>query len=177
MKDYAIVMKLDDDSTARINRIADAIRAACGGDARTIPPHVTLATFRTGDVFPALQALAAAKFMGGHLIFPSVAMFLPNVLYIAPVMNACLLENNRLANEIAKPFNESGNAPPNFRLYLPGGWQPHCTLAYGLDKGRLKKAVQAAIDSFEPIAAGVTRVALAECDPYAERGEWKWKVN
>ncbi|MGW4959324.1 hypothetical protein ACWEPL_19030 [Nonomuraea sp. NPDC004186] len=45
--------------------------------------------------------------------------------------------------------------------YLPGKWIPHCTLALGLDRAELSKAMNA-IHGYEPMVATVSGISITE---------------
>ena len=43
---------------------------------------------------------------------------------------------------------------------MPGNWNPHCSIAMGLSKEKMKKVVDFTIDIFKPFEASLDGIAL-----------------
>lgn len=131
-----------------------------------VPPHITISAFRCNS-----EVLARAcferitrKVFAGELQWVSVGAFLPQVLYLSPVLNEYL---QKISETIYKEVTQeeeiflSGN-------YRPYAWMPHATLAKQLTKEQMKNAFEVMQNQFGPFRSKVIKIGLAKTNPYTD---------
>jgi len=136
-----------------------------------IPPHVTLACVCANQPQPILDRLERklAQFRRGDLFWASLGVFVPAVLYAAPVTNAYLLDLNACVNRLLEPVSSAGENG----YYLPNQWVPHTALAVQMNREELRLALDAATDDFAAFGGKAEKLFLAQCDPYVELKTWE----
>ena len=165
--EYAVVLRFDDKSTEQIQKITEYIATYTGNDymiANHIPPHITIADFNADNAeindIAADIAYSLSKF---DIPIVSLGIFNPKVVFAAPVMNNSLLGACKTANQILQQKGFECN-----RIYTPYNWVPHISLAVKLDEDSVKKAINVALEKFQPVMAAVVKLSIAECNHYRE---------
>jgi len=135
-----------------------------------IPPHITLACICAEQSQPMINRLDKniAKFCRGDVFWASLGIFMPAVLFAAPVMNEYLLDFNASINRLLEPLGSVGENG----YYLPNQWVPHTALALKMNRDELKSALDTVVDSFAAFGGKAERLFLAQCDPYVELKTW-----
>ena len=124
---YAFELHFDEATDAAIRGVWDLLTTAGCNTARNgIAPHVTLAI---ASAYQPTLARELRLFALDHPPLPasffSVGTFPLGVLYFSPVRSERLLA---IHADFHRRFPLLPPAP-NSHYYLPGAWQPHCTLA------------------------------------------------
>ena len=83
-----------------------------------------------------------------------------NVLFIAPTPNAQLLAMQKHVFEEISAF-----ATQPWKMYQPGTWVPHCTLANDLNDADLIRAVTLSLQISLPIEAQIAEIGIIQFDP------------
>ncbi|HET9139668.1 2'-5' RNA ligase family protein [Actinophytocola sp.] len=122
-------------------------------------PHVT---FAIAGAIPAAtrEALRAdlGKLAVPRLWLSTLAAFsaVDNALILAAVVDTELLAVHSAVHDVL-----AGRVRQPSAYYLPGSWVPHCTLAQGLETGRIAAGF-AALYPVEPIRATVAEIAVVD---------------
>ena len=165
--EYAVVLHFDDKSTEQIQKITEYVATHTGNDymiSNHIPPHITIAGFNADDVeINGFAADISASLSGFDIPIVSIGIFNPHVVFASPVMNESLLNACKTANQILQQKGVECN-----RIYTPYSWVPHISLAVKLDEASVKKAVNAALEKFQPVMTSVVKLTIAVCNPYKE---------
>jgi 2'-5' RNA ligase len=140
---YAVVTYFDPPTERAVRAIWDDLAAR--GISRDVPaaqirPHITLAVYDDLDCLPCEEHLAVfqpalqkLKIRVDHV----GVFFNPRaVLFLAPSVTMPLLEfHAQVHANLEIPSGKS------WKIYRPGRWVPHCTLAIDLETGKLEKAM------------------------------------
>ena len=131
-----------------------------------IPPHLTIAAFETAWEEDAREIFRkiSHNVKSGNLQWVAVGAFLPQVIYLSPVLNEYLQNISEITyQELINTANVSvkGN-------YRPYGWMPHTTLAKHLTKEQMTKAFEVLQGQFGPFEGCVTKIGLANTNPYKD---------
>lgn len=131
-----------------------------------VPPHITIAAFQTESEAKAKEIFrnASKKVGPGAVQWVSVGSFLPNVIYIAPVLNEYL-------HQLSVIYNNEVSLHKDIQLdkrYQPFGWFPHTTLAKRLSKEQLQKAFEVMQNQFGTFEGHTVKVGLAKTNPYRD---------
>ena len=171
---YFISLYFDNKTNERIHRYIDKI-ANCSGNVfmteNKVPPHITVSSFEMGEEREIIGKLREniEVLSRGEVIWCSVGMFLPSVIYIAPVLNNYL---QNLSKFIYNIFLQTGNISVS-PYYRPMQWFPHATVGKKLSREEMIGAVRALQDEFGMFRGEVTHIGLAKTNPYEEL----WKVE
>ena len=170
---YAVGLYFDSASEETLSRFTRQI-AQSGANTymldQKIPPHITLACVCAEQPAPLIELLDEniARFNQGDIFWASLGIFMPAVLFAAPVMNGYLLDFNARVNQLLEPLGSAGENG----YYLPNQWVPHTALAARMNRDELKLALNAITDDFAAFGGKAERLFLAQCDPYVERKTW-----
>ncbi len=125
---------------------------------RGLRPHVTLGMYTEIDEnafrlsmknFESVFVPISVK-MDMIAAFPGTGTWFSN-----PTVTRQLLDMHEMYYHIMEAFSESASP-----YYLPGNWNPHCTLATGLSSRQLKKAFGFVLDHYVATEAQLTETAL-----------------
>jgi hypothetical protein len=171
--DYALTLYFDKVTENYFNKIINAIATSGASSYITdikMPPHITVASFHTDEIKNIIDLFDKnyLSFTADNIIWTSLGVFVPQVLYAAPVLSKYLQDFCDKINQLIKPYVEG--EPDKF--YLPYNWVPHTSLALKLNSHELKVAFDIALQQFIPIAGKIDRLTLAECNPYKEIKIW-----
>lgn len=168
---YAVELYFDDRTEALIQAIWDKLAEKGVSDSqakRKARPHVALAVFEdadTGEVTYLLRALAKEQ-APVEARFESLGTYCSadGVLFLAPVMSPrfFLLHSNtiRLLHPLVHGLKETCR---------PQRYVPHCTVAYGLDKETLGRAVALFSNKALPIVGQFNRIGLFDLAKHEDR--------
>ena len=166
---YLISIYFDEASEKRISGYMKQIAKATGNTTMldgNIPPHITVAAFQAESELAARKIFfeGTSNLKSGNVHWVSVGTFLPNVIYITPVLNKYLLE---LSVIYEKEVEETQGVTGDYR-YKPYSWLPHSTLAKQLSTEQLSKAFSVMQNQFAPFEGRVTKIGLTKTNPYIE---------
>ncbi|MFD0869961.1 2'-5' RNA ligase family protein [Paenibacillus residui] len=125
-----------------------------------IQPHLTVAVY--DDLEAGEFEEEIAFFMQGApslpVRFDSLACFpASGTLFLSPAVTAGLMQ---LHQRFHSRFHKL--RPKAAPYYLPGSWNPHCTLAVNLSSVQLKEAFHYILDRFSPFQAGLQQIGLVQ---------------
>ena len=131
-----------------------------------VPPHLTISAFGADSEEEAREIFykVSRNVKPGNLQWAAVGAFLPQVIYLSPVLNEYLQNVSEITyKEVVSSKNVSlkGN-------YRPYGWMPHTTLAKHLTKEQMTKAFEVLQGQFGPFEGCVTKIGLARTNPYKD---------
>lgn len=166
---YLVSIYFDEETENRINSYMKQIAKYTKNTAMldgNVPPHITIAAFQTESETQAIEIFekVGKEIMPGNLQWVSVGSFLPQVIYISPVLNEYL---HRLTEMYNKEITHWEGAWVDAR-YQPYGWLPHTTLAKHLTKEQMTKAFEVMQNQFGPFSGCVTKIGLAKTNPYKD---------
>lgn len=129
-----------------------------------VPPHITIAGFRTKDEELAIKLYKAIadKFSEGVIDWVTVGLFGQSVVYAAPVLNEYLHKLSIDAYEVLS--NIEGIELDN--RYLPFNWLPHATIAKTLTKEQQLTAIAILQNRFTVSSGSVVKIGLARTNPF-----------
>ncbi|WP_412969150.1 2'-5' RNA ligase family protein [Fredinandcohnia sp. 179-A 10B2 NHS] len=133
-----------------------------------IRPHITLAVYNSE--LPVENYINSFRFFTENLTqievnfdilstFPPNEKFHTSVVFMPPTITSHLYETHRQFYKELIKYNSFAN-----ELYVPERWNPHCTLAIGLDKQSLFKTFEYCISHFRPLEGKIKEIALVKID-------------
>jgi len=131
-------------------------------DIKEICPHITLAVYEDINEKELIEEFRIFKsnFKPIDTYFDILGTFpMTGTCFVKPTVTEELLNIHIKYCEKFKAFNEKANP-----YYLPGRWNPHCTLAIGLSTEKLKEVFNFSVDRFKPLRATLTDIALIKID-------------
>jgi len=129
-------------------------------DIKEICPHITLAVYEDITEKAFIEELHAFKssFKPIDTSFDILGTFpMTGTCFLKPTVTEELLTLHSKYHKQFISFNEKSNA-----YYVPGSWNPHCTLAIGLTTERLKKVFNFSVDRFKPLKGTLNDVGLVK---------------
>jgi 2'-5' RNA ligase len=163
---YALELFFDPRSETRLRKLIGGLRQTRIGGTVLIDdvkarPHITLAVFDHADeqvMCNVVRELARAT-PSLPVILSSLGMFpgKESVLFLAPVLDEELLE---LQRKVHSRLNEFTQSP--WKMYAPGRWVPHCTLALKLPLESVTRAIEILSESTFPITADLVELGVSE---------------
>jgi hypothetical protein len=168
---YAIELFFDPQTDSIIRglwqNIADAGVRSVMIEAR-YSPHVSLAVCDDLDVDGLHDPLAAfARSLSPFdLVFPNIGMFIrpEGVLFLGVTVTEWLLALHQQFVHIIAPHTSTLRS-----YYCVDRWVPHCTLAFGLERGDLLDAARACFGVELPLYATVRGIGISDVSPDACR--------
>ena len=129
-----------------------------------VPPHITIAGFRTKDEELAIKLYKAIadKFSEGVIDWVTVGLFGQSVVYAAPVLNEYL---HRLSVDVYEELSKIEEIELDKR-YIPFNWLPHVTIAKTLTKEQQLTAISVLQDRFCVTRGNVVKIGLARTNPF-----------
>ena len=95
-------------------------------------------------------------FQSGEIIWCSVGVVFPNVLYLSPVLNTYLQE---LSEKVYKELLKTADVKVH-KCYRPMQWVPHATIGKKLSKEEMLAAFQVLQEQFGVFSSRVVRIGL-----------------
>lgn len=173
---YLISLYFDEMTDNRIRNYMKQIAKRTGNRAMlegNVPPHVTVSAFQTESEALAIEIFerVAGKLTAGNLQWVSVGTFLPQVIYILPVLNEYL---QNLTEIIYKEITHTENVLLRGN-YQPYAWVPHATLAKHLTKEQMGAAFEVMQNQFGPFESMAVKIGLAKTNPYTDLAVFELK--
>ena len=166
---YLISIYFDEQTNKRITQYIHQVAKKSGNTFMldgNVPPHITISSFETRNEEKVIQVLERKlpELKRGTLQWASVGVFLPYVIYLAPVLNEYL---HNLSLCIYKSVVEVEDTTIS-RFYRPLQWMPHTTIGKKLSKEEMSKAFEVLQNQFGVFSGQVTKIGLAKTNPYEE---------
>ena len=168
---YLISLYFNEKTENRISGYMKQIAKYTGNTAMldgNVPPHITIAAFHAESEEQAKQIFRNASFgaVSGKVHWVTLGSFLPNVIYIAPVLNEYLYGLSEIYNKEISLYKEIESD----KRYQPLGWFPHTTLAKRLTAEQLCKGFEVMQKQFGPFEGQAVKVGLSKTNPYKDIG-------
>ncbi len=166
---YLVSIYFDENSNKEIQRYIDEVAAKSGNhymiDGKVLP-HVTVASFDTDNEENAVSVLyeVAKKMESGTITWVSVGLFLPYVIYLAPVLDEYLHGVSVSVHEKLKKIQVKDFG----KYYQPFSWMPHTTIGKRLSDEELTIACGILQKQFRPFQGQITSIGLAKTNPYRD---------
>lgn len=166
---YLVSLYFDEKTNKNIQNMIGKVAKRTGNDfmvTGNVPPHITVSAFETkkeNEVLKRLQVIAA-DLTQSNLRWVSVGTFLPNVIFLTPVLNAYLQNMTQSIYGTIEDVDETIMNP----FYLPYQWIPHTTIGKLLSKEQMQNAFEVLQEQFVPFEGTVTQIGLAKTNPYTE---------
>lgn len=169
---YAVILRFDEVTELKFLRLMDSIVMSGVNDymlVNKVPPHVTVAAIESENLNQLTNIIEdiSPNLMSGNLVWCSIGVFNPNVLFLAPVLNEYLIQACALVNKSL--FKEDIKRTSN---YLPYQWVPHTTLATNLTDQEINNAFLTVQKEFRPFSGKTTKVLLVQSIPFKIIKEW-----
>lgn len=166
---YLISLYFDEKTNKRIQGYIDVIAKKTGNTFMTdgnVPPHVTISAFETNNDREAIDKFEKGilEVKSDIIQFVSVGIFLPYVIYIAPVLNEYLYT-------IYCKFYENIKNIADVKIrcnYIPFNCFPHITVGKKLTNEEMKIAFNVMQNQFGVFEGKVTKIGLAKTNPYKD---------
>ncbi len=170
---YHVSLYFDEKTDGIIRQHMKQVANKSGNDyviIREIPPHITISAFSTESPEIVINAFAKKfkEISKGSVTWVGVGSFLPNVIYIAPVIGKYLdslskIVDNEL-NMLAYAHKDANiNISPTYR---PFQWMPHTTIAKNLSNEEMKVAFEVMQGRFGVFTGEVVKIGIAKTNPY-----------
>ena len=192
---YLISIYFDKQTEKRLQSFINRVATATGNNFMVdnqVPPHITVAaveTKREDELIACVDELIkhitscddavdntikciedTAKFIdAGDIQWVSVGAFLPQVIYVQPVLDEYLYKLSVLLSEKLSGLEETICS----QYYQPFGWLPHCTIAKQLSKEQMTEAYKVLQDHFVPMNGRVMRIGVARTNPHRDIRVWE----
>ena len=169
---YLVSLYFDEKTERKIRGYIEKIAEKTGNGFMVdnhVPPHITVATVESRHEDMVIERLGSMDVRAGEIQFVSVGSFVPQVLYLEPVLNQYLHELSEKIAEALEEIPETILSP----YYQPFGWLPHCTLGKQLTKEQMLEAFSLMQNSFAPFEGKVTRIGLATTNPHRDISVWE----
>ena len=124
-------------------------------------PHITLGIYEqldrsafSGALRRAIQAHASLP-----VVLPSLGVFNndPPAIFLGVTVSQALLDLHAIVHRL---FTAHGQGP--FVYYLPGVWNPHCTLAPAIEPTKLARAMILLNEMKLPLVGSIERLGIIE---------------
>ncbi|MBQ3583444.1 MAG: 2'-5' RNA ligase family protein [Lachnospiraceae bacterium] len=166
---YLISIYFDDKTNDRIQQFIHQVAKKSGNTFMldgNVPPHITISAFESRQEAKVIQILeqVAAELKTGTIQWAAVGMFLPYVIYLAPVLNEYL-------HTLSQNIFDSLSVVEDIKIrpcYQPFSWIPHTTIGKKLSKEEMKIAFDVLQNQFGTFQGMVTKIGLAKTNPYEE---------
>lgn len=165
---FALELFFDPPCETRLRRVVQSLREAQLGGTVLIEDvkarfHITLAICDDADEAKMCEVVKELAYKTHSLpvILSSLGMFpsAESVLFLAPVVDQELLDVHR---EMYARLKEFTSTP--WKLYQPGRWVPHCTLALKLPRDGVQKALDHLMENTFPITGELVEIGVSEFD-------------
>lgn len=136
-----------------------------------VPPHITVTaieTKREEEVITCLDKITQ-KLQIEPIQWVSVGAFLPQVIYIEPILNAYLHDLSQVLFQELSKISETIVSP----YYRPFGWLPHCTIGKQLTKEQMLQAFSVLQNKFTPFSGKIVKLGIAKTNPHRDIKVWE----
>ncbi len=166
---YLVSIYFDDKTNRQMQAYINAVAQATGNDfmvAGNVPPHITISAFETSKPEKVILDLTEC-FLGmqsGTVQWASIGVFLPYVIYAAPVLNKYLHGMSKKIYRCLDGLEEVSVS----NYYRPLQWMPHTTIGKKLSKEEMQIAFEVLQNQFGRFQGQVVCVGLARTNPYED---------
>lgn len=173
---YLISIYFDEKTDRKIRSLIQHVAQKTGNhfmEEHHVPPHITVSaieTKREQEVLACLERVAQ-NLQAEEIQWVSTGAFLPQVMYIEPVLNAYLHQLSEML------FQELSQIPETIvtSYYRPFGWLPHCTIGKQLSKEQMQQAFAVLQNKFTPFTGTVVKLGIAKTNPHRDIKVWELK--
>ena len=195
---YLISVYFDDESNRKLQQLINHVAEKTGNSFMSdnhVPPHMTVASIETKHEDEVLACLEQLVVEGSFEIgrceqktslrmactldeleekceevqWVSVGSFVPQVLYVQPVLNEYLHQMSCVLTEELGKIPETILSP----YYQPFSWLPHCTIAKQLSKEQMLHGYEVLQNQFAPFSGRVTKIGIAKTNPHRDIRVWE----
>ena len=154
---YLVSIYFDEKTNKNIQNLIDKTARKTGNDfmiTGKVPPHITVSAFETKQKEEVLRRMQTITedLRQAQLRWVSVGTFLPNVIYLAPVLNEYLQNMTQTIYGTIEDVDETKMNP----FYQPYQWMPHTTIGKLLTKEQMRDAFEVLQEQFVPFEGTVT---------------------
>ena len=164
---YAVVFYFDEMSEIPILNVWNELgkdNLSSPTQTRTIRPHMTLAIYNSINCSECKSEINLFSAKSGILniqadhfgIFPQPS----SVIFIAPPSNKKLMVFHDKIHQMLR-----GKVGGSLKMYQPGNWVPHCTLAQDIKIIDLPAAIKICMRMKLPLDLMITQVGVVEFEP------------
>ena len=175
---YLISIYFDAQTSATLEKLIKRVAEATGNTFmldNQVPPHITVAaveTKREDELVKCIDKLVtSSSIYTGDIQWVSVGAFMPQVIYIEPVLSEYL---HCLSVRLTEEFSTIEDTICSSH-YQPFHWLPHCTIGKQLSKEQMVEAFKVLQQYFVPIEGRVVRIGLARTNPHRDIKVWELK--
>lgn len=166
---YLVTLYFDEKTNRILEKYIRMLSEKTGNDfmiAHEVPPHLTISQIESRDenILLSNMSILQTKLRAGVIDFVSVGMFLPSVLYVAPVYNRSL---DLFVKQVYDAFESTSGIRISHR-YQPLSFVPHVTLGKMLSKEQMIEAVRVMQNCFVPFRGEITQVGLSKVNPFCD---------
>lgn len=162
---FAIELFLDSDVEKYVSRVWKQLHdhniSSFMFNIKDIRPHISLAVYREIDDLERFKHQFMKHFNDSRKInikFDSVGIFpTSGTCFLAPVVTDQLLKLHDDFHTEFAGYRHYSN--PN---YLPGSWNPHCTLATKVSDEEITKTIGHCLKDFKPLKSAITGAGIVE---------------
>lgn len=174
---YLVSIYFDNNTDKKIRQYMNRVAEVSGNQYMIegqVPPHITISAFETKQESKVIEQLdkMAQELKRGTLQWASVGVFLPYVIFLAPVLNEYLHD---LSVKVYDSIVDVEGITIS-RFYQPLQWMPHTTVAKKLTEEEMSVAFKVLQKSFRMFSGEVTRIGVAKTNPYQEIINWDFDL-
>lgn len=175
---YLISIYFDEKTNQKIGQYIKQVAEKSGNRFMlegNVPPHITISSFETRQELEAIHCLekCAEKLKQGTLQWASVGVFLPYVIYLAPVLNEYLHTMSVEIYSSMEKIEDISISP----YYRPFQWMPHTTIGKKLTKEEMLASFHLLQNQFGYFEGTVTKIGLAKTNPYEDLVTYDLKMR
>lgn len=161
---YALVAYLDTETEKSLKKLWEDLSkndiSHYGAENKGKRPHITIADYNNLDKVSFIAELD--KFYKNKtkvdINLNTLGTFIcSGTLFLSPTLSKELINFHAEHHNYFQAFKDDDNS-----FYLPGRWNPHCTIASRLDKENMLKAFQYCLDNLRKIHGKINEIALIE---------------
>jgi 2'-5' RNA ligase len=166
---YLITAYFDEKTNKRLQHLIDSVAKYTGNHFMTenhVPPHITISAFeaRTDEIAIQMMENVKQSFKDCNVHLVSVGVFLPYVIYVAPIYNAYLQD---ISCDIYDTLCDGEDIIIN-QFYKPTQWFPHITIGKKLSKEEMQIAFRTMQEQFQVMEGRIVRMGLSKPNPHRD---------
>ena len=166
---YLVSIYFDEKTTKNIQNLITKVAKKTGNNFMIegkVPPHITISAFeaRTDEIAIQMMKNVKQSFTDGNVHLVSVGVFLPYVIYVAPIYNAYLQD---ISCDIYDTLCDGEDIIIN-QFYKPTQWFPHITIGKKLSKEEMQIAFQIMQEQFQVMEGRIVRMGLSKPNPHRD---------
>lgn len=175
---YLVSLYFDEKTNGIIRNHMKQVAKKTGNDnmiINNVPPHITVAAFGGENAENVIERLALKlrEINKGEITWTGIGVFLPNVIYITPVLNEYLDTVSRFVYNYLQDLKKTDSSFSEYGFeinskYIPFNWIPHTTIGKQLSSDEMQKAFLTLKDRFGMFSGCVTKIGIAKTNPYTD---------